>query len=138
MTQQQQQRPTQLTDLSAIDERRAAALRDCGIETPEHVAAASVEQLQQVDRINRAQAGRIQHEVDHIDPHPDLDVTLSGDGDTRDTDTGRLWLARAVGVCVFAAALVTIPTQSAAAAGGGVVGGAAVAIGVTRMARRLL
>lgn len=135
---QQQQRPKQLSDLSAIDERRAAALRDCGIETPEHIAAATVEQLHQVEHINRAMAGRIQREVDHIDPHPNLTISVPADDDSRDISTGRLWLARGAGLFVFVAALSSIPTQSAAAAAGGLVGAGAVAVGVALLAKKFL
>jgi len=138
MSQSQQQRPKELTDLSTVNERRAAALRDCGIETPEHIAAATVEQLQQVDHINRAMAGRIQREVDHIDPHPNLTISVPADGDSRDISIGRLWLARAVGLFVFIGGLSSIPTQSAAATTGGLVGVAAVAVGATVLAKKLL
>jgi len=135
---QQQQRPKDLTDLSVIDERRAAALRACGIETPEHIAAATVEQLQQVEHINRAMAGRIQREVDHINPDPNLTISVSADGGSSDISTGRLWLARAVGLFVFIGGLSSIPTQSAAATTGSLVGVAAVAVGATVLAKKLL
>jgi hypothetical protein len=83
-------------------------------------------------------AGRIQREVDHINPHPDLDITVSNDGDNRDISTGRLWLARGTGLFVFVAALSSIPTQSAAATAGGLVGAGAVAVGAALLAKKLL
>jgi large subunit ribosomal protein L32e len=59
---------TRLTDFTLVDEEMAVALRDAGYETVEHVAAATTEQLQHVDGVNRGIAGRLKVETEGIDP----------------------------------------------------------------------
>ncbi|MXR52560.1 50S ribosomal protein L32e [Halovenus sp. WSH3] len=57
----------ELTELGGIDEEKAEALREAGYESPEHVAAASQEQLQNVEGISTALAARLKAETDEVE-----------------------------------------------------------------------
>jgi large subunit ribosomal protein L32e len=57
----------ELTDLGGIDEEKAEALREAGYETPEHVAAASQDQLQDIEAISTALAARLKAETDEVE-----------------------------------------------------------------------
>ncbi|WP_442909382.1 50S ribosomal protein L32e [Halovenus sp. HT40] len=57
----------ELTELGGVDEEKAEALRDAGYETPEHVAAASQDQLQDVEGISTALAARLKAETDEVE-----------------------------------------------------------------------
>jgi large subunit ribosomal protein L32e len=57
----------ELTELGGIDEEKAEALREAGYETPEHVAAASQDQLQDVEGISTALAARLKAETDEVE-----------------------------------------------------------------------
>jgi len=105
---QQQQRPKQLTDLYEINDVRARALQYYGIDSPEHVAAASQYQLAQVDGISEAHAGRLKQNTDHIDPHPAIQIPI--EDEQRQGGSIELWLVRG-----FSAALYLVLAVSAAA-----------------------
>ena len=57
----------ELTELGGVDEEKAEALREAGYETPEHVAAASQDQLQDVEGISTALAARLKAETDEVE-----------------------------------------------------------------------
>jgi large subunit ribosomal protein L32e len=66
----------ELTELGGIDEEKAKALRDAGYETPEHVAAASQEQLQEVEGISTALAARLKAETDEVEVSGDVEAEI--------------------------------------------------------------
>ncbi|WP_436900965.1 50S ribosomal protein L32e [Halovenus halobia] len=57
----------ELTELGGIDEEKAGALRESGYESPEHIAAASQDQLQDVEGISTALAARLKAETDEVE-----------------------------------------------------------------------
>lgn len=57
----------ELTELGGIDEEKAEALREAGYESPEHIAAASQDQLQDVEGISTALAARLKAETDEVE-----------------------------------------------------------------------
>lgn len=71
-----------LTDLTVVDEERAARLRSAGFETVGHVAAATREQLQAVDGVSRAVAGRLKTETEAVNPGKSTVESVRGIGET--------------------------------------------------------
>ena len=82
----------ELTDLGGIDDEKAEALSEAGYESPEHIAAASQDQLQDVEGISTALAARLKAETDEVEVSvgvkaeidelgPDEDETVEDDED---------------------------------------------------------
>jgi large subunit ribosomal protein L32e len=61
-----------LTDLGGVDDETAAALREAGYESREHVAAASQDQLQDIDGVSTALAARLKAETDELEVSDDV------------------------------------------------------------------
>jgi large subunit ribosomal protein L32e len=77
----------ELTELGGIDEQKAEALRESGYETPEHIAAASQDQLQDVEGISTALAARLKAETDEVEVSVGVEAEideLEPDDDTED------------------------------------------------------
>jgi len=62
----------ELTDLGGVDEETAAALREAGYESREHVAATSQDRLQDVDGVSTALAARLKAETDELEVSDDV------------------------------------------------------------------
>jgi large subunit ribosomal protein L32e len=79
---------TDLTELGGVDEETAAALRDAGFESREHVAAASQDQLQELDAVSTALAARMKAETGELEVSEDVEAAVEdlGEGDA-ETET---------------------------------------------------
>ena len=85
----------ELTDLGGIGEEKAKTLREAGYETVEHVAAASQDQLQDIDGISTALAARLKAETDAVEITDDVETDVEelepedadDDEDAADDDT---------------------------------------------------
>jgi len=67
---------TDLTELGGVDEETAAALRDAGFESREHVAAASQDQLQELDAVSTALAARMKAETGELEASDDVEAAV--------------------------------------------------------------
>jgi large subunit ribosomal protein L32e len=70
-----------LTDLGGVEEDVAEALRGAGYESRAHVAAASQDQLQDVDGVSTALAARMKAETDELAVSDDVEAEVEGLGD---------------------------------------------------------
>jgi large subunit ribosomal protein L32e len=70
----------ELTDIGGVDEETAAALREAGYETPEHLAAATQEQLTEVEGVSTALAARAKAEVDELEVSDDVEADIEDVG----------------------------------------------------------
>ena len=81
-----------LTALGGVDEETAEALREAGYESREHIAAASQDQLQELDAISTALAARIKAETDEVevsdDVEADVDEMTPEEADEEDETAG--------------------------------------------------
>ena len=66
-----------LTELGGVDEGVAETLREAGIETQEHVAAASQSQLQAIDGVSTALAARMKAETDALEVSDDVEAEIA-------------------------------------------------------------
>ncbi len=71
----------ELTDLGGVGEKKAEILREAGFETVEHVAAASQDQLQEIDGISTALAARLKAETDEVEISDDAEADVEDIGD---------------------------------------------------------
>ena len=76
-----------LTELGGIDEEKAETLREAGIETVEHVAAASQDQLQDIEGISTALAARLKAETDEVEISDDVEADVDELVDEEDVET---------------------------------------------------
>jgi len=67
-----------LTELGGVDEETADALREAGYESRAHVAAASQDQLQELDAISTALAARMKAETDELSVGEDVEADVAG------------------------------------------------------------
>jgi large subunit ribosomal protein L32e len=65
-----------LTDIGGVDEETAEALREAGYETPEHLAAATQDQLTEVEGVSTALAARAKAEVDEVEVSDDVEADI--------------------------------------------------------------
>jgi len=65
-----------LTQLGGVDEETAEALREAGFESRAHVAAATQDQLQELDAVSTALAARIKAETDELDVSDDVEAEV--------------------------------------------------------------
>ena len=70
-----------LTDLGGVEEDVAEALRGAGYASRAHVAAASQDQLQDVDGVSTALAARMKAETDELAVSDDVEAEVEGLGD---------------------------------------------------------
>ena len=70
-----------LTDLGGVEEDVAEALRGAGYESRAHVAAASQDQLQDVDGVSTALAARMKAETDELAVSDDVEAEVDELGD---------------------------------------------------------
>ena len=70
-----------LTDLGGVDAETAEALQEAGIESRAHVAAASQDQLQDVDGVSTALAARMKAETDELAVSDDVEAEVEELGD---------------------------------------------------------
>lgn len=75
----------ELTDIAGVDEETAAALREAGYETVEHVATASQDELAAIEGVSTALAARIVADVGDLDVSDDVEADLEA-ADQADTD----------------------------------------------------
>jgi large subunit ribosomal protein L32e len=79
-----------LTELGGVDEETADALREAGFESVEHVAAASQDQLQDVEGVSTALAARLKAETDEVavsdDVEADVEEVGGDEEDEAETD----------------------------------------------------
>jgi large subunit ribosomal protein L32e len=75
-----------LTELGGVDDETADALRDAGFETVEHVAAASQDQLQDVEGVSTALAARLKAETDEVAVSDDVEADVEEVGGDEDED----------------------------------------------------
>jgi large subunit ribosomal protein L32e len=79
-----------LTELGGVDEETADALREAGFESVEHVAAASQDQLQNVEGVSTALAARLKAETDEVavsdDVEADVEEVGGDEEDEAETD----------------------------------------------------
>jgi large subunit ribosomal protein L32e len=66
----------ELTDIGGVDADIAEALREAGYETPEHLAAATQDQLTDVEGVSTALAARAKAEVDEVDVSDDVEADI--------------------------------------------------------------
>ena len=79
-----------IEDLGGVDEETAEALREAGYETPEHIAAATQDQLTEVEGVSTALAARAKAEVDELEVSDDVEADiedLGTDEDDADSET---------------------------------------------------
>ncbi len=66
----------ELTDLGGVGEEKAEILREAGYESVEHIAAASQDQLQEIEGISTALAARIKAETDEVEISDDVEADV--------------------------------------------------------------
>jgi len=71
----------ELTELGGVDEEKADALREAGYESVEHVAAATQDQLQDIEGISTALAARLKAETDEVGISDDVEADVDEIGD---------------------------------------------------------
>ncbi len=74
----------ELTDLGGVGEKKAEVLREAGYETVEHIAAASQDQLQEIDGISTALAARLKAETDEVEISDDVEADVEDLGEDED------------------------------------------------------
>ena len=67
----------ELTDLGGVDEAVAAALREAGYETVEHVAAADQDDLEAVEGVSTALAARMKAETAGVEVSDEVDAAVA-------------------------------------------------------------
>ena len=77
----------ELTELGGIGEEKAKTLREAGIESVEHVAAASQDQLQEIEGISTALAARLKAETDEVEISDDVEADIDELVDEEDLET---------------------------------------------------
>jgi len=73
-----------LTELGGVDEETAEALREAGYRSRAHVAAASQDQLQELDAISTALAARMKAETDELSVGEDVEADVAELTDSED------------------------------------------------------
>jgi large subunit ribosomal protein L32e len=68
--------PEALTDVAGVDEATAEALREAGYESVEHVAAATQEQLAEVEGVSTALAARIAADLGDLEVGEDVEADV--------------------------------------------------------------
>jgi len=76
----------ELTDLGGVGEAKAQTLREAGYESVEHIAAASQEQLQDIDGISTALAARLKAETDEVEVSDDVEADIDEMGDDEEAE----------------------------------------------------
>jgi serine/threonine protein kinase len=76
-----------LTALAGVDERTAESLAVAGYESVEHIAAADQKDLQEVDNVSIALAGRMKAETAGVDVSDEIETAVSKLGDDTETTT---------------------------------------------------
>jgi len=66
-----------LTDLGGVDEAAAEALVDAGIESVEHVSAASQDHLQAIDGVSTALAARLKAETADVEASEEIEAAVA-------------------------------------------------------------
>jgi large subunit ribosomal protein L32e len=77
---------TDLTELGGVDEETAAALREAGFESREHVAAADQDQIQELDAVSTALAARMKAETDELAVSDDVEAAVEDLGEDETTE----------------------------------------------------
>lgn len=67
---------TDLLDIGGVEAEQAEQLADAGYETKEHVAAASQEQLQEIEGISTALAARMKAQTDDVEVSDDVQAEI--------------------------------------------------------------
>lgn len=76
----------ELTDLGGVGETKAETLREAGYESVEHIAAATQDQLQEIDGISTALAARLKAETDDVEISDDVEADVEEMAPDEDED----------------------------------------------------